>query len=90
MNDGSVRVLLRARVLEADTSTRRTSGNRHGGEPEPERVGAHPRSRGPVGEEIELAFLIAILHVASRAVDAPCRSRVPCSAGTGEVMTPVP
>ena len=32
-------------------------------------VGAQARRRGPVGEEVELAFLDAVLHLAARAVD---------------------
>lgn len=36
----------------------------HGGEPEPELVGAHAERRGAVGEQIELAHVDAVLHLA--------------------------
>ena len=39
------------------------------GEPQPQLVGAQARGRGPVREEVELAFLDTILHVAAGAVD---------------------
>lgn len=41
----------------------------HGGEPEAQLVGAHGSRRGPVGEQVELAFLDPVFHVAARAVD---------------------
>ena len=39
------------------------------GEPEPELVGAHCRGRGAVGEQVALAFLDPVLHLAAGAVD---------------------
>lgn len=42
----------------------------HGGEPQAQLVGAHGDGAGAVGEEVELALLDAVLHVAAGAVDA--------------------
>ena len=38
-------------------------------EPQPQLVGAQARRRGPVREEIELAFLDAVFHLAAGAID---------------------
>jgi hypothetical protein len=40
-----------------------------GGEPQAHLVGAHGCRGGAVGEQIELAFLYPVLHLATRAVD---------------------
>src|ERR1700731_3025913 len=41
----------------------------HGCEPQAELVGAHGSRRGPIGEQIELTFLDAVLHLAASAID---------------------
>src|ERR1700731_5282528 len=41
----------------------------HRSEPQSQLVGAHRLGRGAVGEQVELAFLDAVLHVAAGAVD---------------------
>ena len=41
----------------------------HRGEPEPQLVGAHGGGRGAVGEQVALALLDAVLHLAAGAVD---------------------
>ena len=48
------------------------SGHEHigkRGEPQPQLVGAQVPRRGPVCEEVELAFLDAVFHVAAGTVD---------------------
>jgi hypothetical protein len=56
-------------VRQADAAERvdQHIGNR--GKPQAELVGAHGGGRGAVGEQIELAFLDAVLDLATRAVD---------------------
>ena len=49
----------------------------HGGEPQPQLVGAHGRRRRAVGEQVELALLDAVLHVAARAVDVLVEDAAP-------------
>ena len=41
----------------------------HRGEPQPQLIGAHRRRRGAVGEQVDLAFLDAVLHLAAGAID---------------------
>ena len=51
---------------------RRSAHEQHIGErgkPQPQLVGPHGRGRGAVGEQIELALLDAVLHLAARAID---------------------
>ena len=55
--------------LQADPPQRRQQHVGHRGEPQPELVGPHGPARGPVGEQIELAFLDAVLHLAAGAVE---------------------
>src|SRR5215211_3167840 len=38
---------------------------RHGSEPQPQLIGAHAGSRRAIGEQIQLAFLDAVLHLAT-------------------------
>ena len=57
-------------VGEADAPQRAEQAISHGGEPEPQLVGAHGGGRGAASEEIELALLDAVLHLAAGAVDA--------------------
>ena len=60
----------------------------HGGEPQPQLVGAHGRGAGAVGEEVELALLDAVLHLAAGAVDAARRAcGRPLAAALSEVTT---
>ena len=54
---------------EADAAQRADQHIGHRGEPQPQLVGAHGGGRGAVGEQIELAFLDAVLHLAAGAVD---------------------
>ena len=56
-------------VGEADAAQRAEQHIGHGGEPQPQLVGAHGGGRGAVGEQIELALLDAVLHLAAGAVD---------------------
>ena len=58
-----------ASACERDASERGEQDIGHGGEPEAELVGAHGGCGGAVGEEVELAFLDAVLHLASGAVE---------------------
>jgi hypothetical protein len=56
-------------VFEADPTERGEQHIGHRGAPQPELVGPHGGGRGAVGEQIELAFLNAVLHFAARAVE---------------------
>ena len=56
-------------VGEADAAERAEQDVGEGGEPEPQLVGAHGGGRGAVGEQVALAFLDAVLHLAARAVE---------------------
>src|SRR5690348_12395257 len=55
--------------LEAEPAQRLHQHIGHGSEPQAELVGAHRGRRGAVGEEIELALLDAVLHLAAGAVE---------------------
>src|ERR1700691_2246444 len=57
------------RVREADAPDRAQENIGERGEPEPELVGAHGRCRGPIGEQVALAFLDPVFHLAAGAVD---------------------
>ena len=57
------------RVREADAPERAQENIGERGEPEPELVGAHGRGRGSVGEQVALALLDPVLHLAAGAVD---------------------
>ncbi len=57
------------RVREADAPDRAEENIGERGEPEPELVGAHGRGRGAVGEQVALAFLDPVLHLAAGAID---------------------
>ena len=57
------------RVCQADAAQGAEQHIGHRGEPQAELVGAHGRGRGAVGEQVELALLDAVLHLAARAVD---------------------
>lgn len=56
-------------VGQADAAQRADQHIGHGGEPEPELVGAYGGGRSAVGEQVELAFLDAVLHLAAGAVE---------------------
>ena len=56
-------------VGEADAAQRAEQDVGHRGEPQAQLVGPHGRRRGAVGEQIGLAFLDAVLHLAARAVE---------------------
>ena len=56
-------------VGKADPAERAEHDIGHGGEPEAELVGAHGGGRGAVGEQVELAFLDPVLHLAAGAAD---------------------
>ena len=55
--------------LQADAAQRAEQHIGHRGEPQAQLVGAHGGGRGAVGEQIELAFLDAVLHLAAGAVE---------------------
>src|ERR671910_3586968 len=57
-------------VGEADAAQCAEQDIGHGGEPQPQLVGAHGGRRGAGGEQVQLAFLHPVLHVAAGAVDA--------------------
>lgn len=54
---------------QADAPQRTDQHIGHGGEPKTKLIGPHGGGRGAVGIEIELAFLDAVLHVATGAID---------------------
>ena len=54
---------------EADAPQRAEENIGERGEPEPQLVGAHGGGRGAVGEQVALAFLDPVLHLAAGAVD---------------------
>ena len=54
---------------EADAAQGADQDIGHRGEPQAQLVGAHRRGRGAVGEQVELALLDAVLHLAAGAVD---------------------
>src|SRR5438128_11462704 len=54
---------------KADATQRADEHIGHRREPEPELVGAHRSSRGAVGEQVELAFLDPVFHLAAGAVE---------------------
>ena len=54
---------------EADAAQRAQQHIGHRGEPQAQLVGAHGGGRGAVGEQVELALLDAVLHLAAGAVD---------------------
>ena len=54
---------------QADPAQRAEQHIGHRGEPQAQLVGAHGGRRGAVGEQVELAFLDAVLHLAAGAVD---------------------
>ena len=56
-------------VGKADSPDRADENIGERGEPQPQLVGAHRGGRGPVGEQVALAFLDPVLHVAAGAVD---------------------
>ena len=56
-------------VGEADAPERAEQNVGERGEPEPQLVGAHGRRRGAVGEQVALAFLDPVLHLAAGAVE---------------------
>ena len=47
-------------MFEADPVECRDQHMGHGGEPQPDLVGAHGVARCPIGEEIQLAFLLEV------------------------------
>src|SRR5271155_4926356 len=67
--DRAARGLGELRVREADAPERADENIGERGEPEPELVGAHGCGRGSVGEQVALAFLDPVLHLAAGAVD---------------------
>ena len=78
---------------EAGSGKRQASQGReqdigHGGEPEAKLVGAHGGCGGPVGEQVELALLDAVFHLASGAVEVlvevPPVDGVPAERGDDE------
>ena len=56
-------------VRQADPTQRAEQHVGERGEPQAQLIGPHGRRRGAVGEQIELAFLDPVLHLAARAVD---------------------
>ena len=61
---------------EADAAQRRDEHVGHRGEPQPQLVGAHGGGAGAIGEEVELAFLDAVLHLAAGAVREACAAYI--------------
>src|SRR5713226_1030843 len=57
------------RVSQSNPAQRTEQHIGHGCEPQAELVGAHGSRRGPIGEQIELTFLDAVLHLAASAID---------------------
>jgi len=64
------------RALEADAAQGAQENVGEGSKPPPQLIGAHGRRRGAVGEQVGLAFLDPVLHVAAGAIDllvkTPC------------------
>ena len=67
--DGAAGGIGELRVRQPDAAQRAEQHIGHRGEPQAKLVGAHGGGRGAVGEQIELALLDAVLHLAARAVD---------------------
>src|SRR5271169_4935125 len=67
--DGGAVGLGELRVLEGDAAQGAEENVGEGGEPPTQLIAAHGRRRGAVGEQIELAFLDAVLHVAAGAIE---------------------
>src|SRR5580692_4671789 len=67
--DGAAGRLGELRVRQSDAAQSAEKYIGHGREPQSELVGAHRGRRRAVGEQIELAFLDAVLHLATGAVD---------------------
>ncbi len=75
-------------VGEADAAQRADQHVGHRGEPQAQLVGAHGGGRGAVGEEVELALLDAVLHLAAGAVDLLVEMRgLALGAACSEVTT---
>jgi len=66
--DRTTGCLSELRVGQPDATQGAEQHVSHRGKPQAELVGLHGRGRGAVGEQVELAFLDAVLHVAARAV----------------------
>ena len=58
-----------AGVGEADAAQRAQQRIGHGGEVQAKLVGAHGVGRGAIGEQVELAFLDGVLHLAALAIE---------------------
>ena len=56
-------------VGEADAPDRADENIGERGEPEPQLIGAQGGRRGPIGEQVALALLDPVLHLAAGAVD---------------------
>src|ERR1700741_2801606 len=67
--DGAAGGLGELRMRQPDATERAEQHISHGREPEAELMGTHGGSRGAVGEQIELALLDPVLHLATGAVD---------------------
>jgi hypothetical protein len=64
------------RGLEGDAAQGAQENIGEGGEPQPQLIGAHGRRRGAIGEQVGLAFLDPVLHVAAGAIDLLVEARV--------------
>ena len=73
--------------LEADATQGAEQHIGHRGEPQAELVGPHGGGRGAVGEEVELAFLDAVLHLAAGAVEVLVEVRAIGRRRSSEVTT---
>ncbi len=67
--DGGAGGMRELGVGKADAAQRAEQHVGHRGEPQAQLVGAHGIGGGAVGEQIELAFLDAVFHLATSAVD---------------------